>query len=597
MSSLHELRDLPNEGDYFLSFDDLLEAVRDASVKSKFSFKLPHKDSTRARYRCANKTCPWMLNARMNKDNDNEIIIEKVVSQHSCIGDAQPKRGAATCQEWIQKVIARHMNIKANTPIKDIQAMIRIQFAENVGYKVCQVARLGLQGGDLATHRLSFELLPAYIDLLYIKASRAHTNLEICPRTNRFQRIFICPRQSKGSWHHMRRFVGVDGTFLKGRFIQQLLLAVGIDANGNTLILAWAVVESENEDSWRYFFKHLAKAIPEIVEETCVLISDRDKGIAAAEDELGDHIIRAVCCQHLKENFTSKFSRTLKPLFWEIARAPTVQKFDAAIEKLRAANNDAANYLILSDPCLWAVAHFVGTRFGHLTSNIVESVNKGLKLDRELPIVQLLDALWNRVMDTRFKRLELAAGAHNSELWTPWARGKLQAQRLHARTNTVVMRTEWEGLVNQLNNHVYTVNLETKQCSCTYFQENSIPCGHAISAIFARPGRDLVAFMPEVLSIATWKRIYSDNFPMIDISELQPLPLSECHPPLTRVPRGRPKKERFRKEDVRGPRGVAAARQLVELAVDGEEEVWVPYHCSTCGGRGHYSSTCRKPHI
>ena len=67
MSSLHELRDLPNEGDYFLSFDDLLEAVRDASVKSKFSFKLPHK------------TCPWMLNARINKDNDNEIIIEKVV--------------------------------------------------------------------------------------------------------------------------------------------------------------------------------------------------------------------------------------------------------------------------------------------------------------------------------------------------------------------------------------------------------------------------------------------------------------------------------------------------------------------------------------
>ena len=75
--------------------------------------------------------------------------------------------------------------------------------------------------------------------------------------------------------------------------------------------------------------------------------------------------------------------------------------------------------------CLWAIAYFVGTRFGHLTSNIVESVNKGLKLDRELPIVQLLDALWNRVMDTRFKRLELATGAHNSELWTPWARGKL----------------------------------------------------------------------------------------------------------------------------------------------------------------------------
>jgi hypothetical protein len=46
------------------------------------------------------------------------------------------------------------------------------------------------------------------------------------------------PYQSRISFGHMRRFFAADGTFLKGRFIQQLLLAVGIDANGNGLILA-----------------------------------------------------------------------------------------------------------------------------------------------------------------------------------------------------------------------------------------------------------------------------------------------------------------------------------------------------------------------
>lgn len=131
----------------------------------------------------------------------------------------------------------------------------------------------------------------------------------------------------------MRRFVAVDGRFRKGRFIQQLLLAVGIDANGNTLGLAWAFVESENEDSWRYFFGHLATAISEIVEEATVLVSDRNKRIAAAEPKLGDEIIRAVCCRHLKENFTSKFSRTLEPLFWQIARANTKAIFDGLIKK------------------------------------------------------------------------------------------------------------------------------------------------------------------------------------------------------------------------------------------------------------------------
>ena len=106
-------------------------------------------------------------------------------------------------------------------------------------------------------------------------------------------------------------------------------------------------------------------------------------------------------------------------------------------------------------------------------------------------------------MDTRFKRLELAINAHKAERWTPWARGKLQEHRLLARTNTIVMRSESEGLVKQLNGNIYTVDLETMECLCKGFQENSIPCGHAITAIFARPRRDLVPFMPEILSVAT----------------------------------------------------------------------------------------------
>jgi len=79
----------------------------------------------------------------------------------------------------------------------------------------------------------------------------------------------------------------------------------------------------------------------------------------------------------------------------------------------------------------------------------------------------------------------------------------LQEHRLLARTNTIVIRSELEGLVKQLNRNVYTVDLETKEYLCKEFQENSIPCGHAITAIFARPGRDLVLFMPEILSVAT----------------------------------------------------------------------------------------------
>jgi hypothetical protein len=97
ISSLHELRDIPVKGDYFLTFNDLLKVIRDASVKHKFSFKVPHRDTKRARYRCTNKACPWLINTYLNPENKNEIIINKVVLDHSYIGDAQSKRSTASC--------------------------------------------------------------------------------------------------------------------------------------------------------------------------------------------------------------------------------------------------------------------------------------------------------------------------------------------------------------------------------------------------------------------------------------------------------------------------------------------------------------------
>ena len=56
------------------------------------------------------------------------------------------------------------------------------------------------------------------------------------------------------------------------------------------------------------------------------------------------------------------------------------------------------------------------------------------------------------------------------------------------------------------------------------------------------------------------------------------------------MPRGRPKKERFRKGETRAPRGEAAAAAIVEPAGDSDDEEWSPYHCSTCEGREHFSS-------
>ena len=62
----------------------------------------------------------------------------------------------------------------------------------------------------------------------------------------------------------------------------------------------------------------------------------------------------------------------------------------------------------------------------------------------------------------------------------------------------------------------------------------------------------------------------------------------EIQAPLTRSPRGRPRKERYRR-DARGQRGPQRARD----AQAGESQ----QRCSTCQGVGHNARTCRNPHM
>jgi hypothetical protein len=102
------------------------------------------------------------------------------------------------------------------------------------------------------------------------------------------------------------------------------------------------------------------------------------------------------------DNFTIRYSCTLKPLFWRICPANSKVRFDSLIDELREVNELAAQCLLDAEPELWAKSHFIRTRFGHDTLNVVESIDKVLKLDRELPILQLLDSLWNRIMDQLF---------------------------------------------------------------------------------------------------------------------------------------------------------------------------------------------------
>jgi len=130
-----------------------------------------------------------------------------------------------------------------------------------------------------------------------------------------------------------------------------------------------------------------------------------------------------------------------------------------------------------------------------------------------------------------------------------------------------------------------------------------MPCSHAIAFIFHK-NESLDAYLLEALKTETQIAAYCEAMPPISITGLKPAMDDDadsddeglgqaCNPPMTRVPRGRPRKIRQDKGNYRATRGVGAAN-LLDTS-DGHREKRTVL-CGTCREEGHYSTTCRRAH-
>ncbi|KAK3212694.1 hypothetical protein Dsin_017400 [Dipteronia sinensis] len=93
------------------------------------------------------------------------------------------------------------------------------------------------------------------------------------------------------------------------------------------------------------------------------------------------------------------------------------------------------------------------------------------------------------------------------------------------------------------------VNLSEKNCSCTIFQVDKLPCRHALAAIrYAK--KPFPDFCGDCYKTTSWIEAYSGNiFPVGHPSEWnipQDVRSKVVHPPPFRAQAGRPKKKRFK---------------------------------------------------
>ncbi|XP_019235650.1 PREDICTED: uncharacterized protein LOC109215978 [Nicotiana attenuata] len=186
--------------------------------------------------------------------------------------------------------------------------------------------------------------------------------------------------------------VVVDGTFLKSAYRGTLLIASTQDPAGNILPLAYAIVDSENNASWEWFFARFKDAFGE--KEGMCIVSDRHEGIENAAATLYPQVPHCVCICHLWNNVKKNYKKNhllLKDIFFAMAKAYTVEKFDYHMAEVEKIDKRVKDYLMNVGYERWSRAHSTVNRTLTITSNIAESINAALNAARELPVLPLLD--------------------------------------------------------------------------------------------------------------------------------------------------------------------------------------------------------------
>ena len=221
-----------------------------------------------------------------------------------------------------------------------------------------------------------------------------------------FVRCWVLPQAIKEAFRYCRKFVTMDGIWTKSRYRLNLLVIFTADGNGNALPLAWALVNRENIENWRWFLSEVAPHLSGLAEYGVIIISNRQKGLIVIVLECLPGIIHGYCCQHISDNIVETFGRSNDyiKLFWRAVRAKIKASFNAIMMQLVEEKEDCAIYLKDIDAKAWAYYAFPVRRWMYDTSNISESVNSSWMEGRDLPAFNLLLWVWNWTMNMMYER-------------------------------------------------------------------------------------------------------------------------------------------------------------------------------------------------
>nr|XP_009791172.1 PREDICTED: protein FAR1-RELATED SEQUENCE 4-like [Nicotiana sylvestris] len=185
----------------------------------------------------------------------------------------------------------------------EMQKLHRLDIRYHKAWRAIQLASTLIRG----TPEENYELLSSYLYMMRSKNPGTYTNIKI-DDNNRFLYMFYAYGSSISGWNHCRPVIVVDATFLKLKCCGVLMISVSKDANNQIFPLAFGIAESENNNSYEWYFSKLRNAIGS--RENLIFLSDRHQAIAYGIAKVYPESHHGICIYHLEQNLKRRKVRS-----------------------------------------------------------------------------------------------------------------------------------------------------------------------------------------------------------------------------------------------------------------------------------------------
>ncbi|XP_062103119.1 uncharacterized protein LOC133814138 [Humulus lupulus] len=364
------------------------QAIREYAIKNGKDIWFKRKDPHRARAQCKGVNWPWVCFAS-KVDDTPTFVIKTYEAKHKF---SRKNNNRFATSQWLSDKYLEEFKINEKKGVSTFMHKVSkdhvLEISRDKAYRSWMIAIENIEG----SYEEQYAALWDYAE--EIKSTNRGSTIEFLKQMaeNRvpwFKRMYICYYGLRDVFNGgCRPVIGLDGCHIKGVHPGQLLRAVGVDGNNQMFLVAFAVVEIENKDSWSWFVNMLRIDLKIDNSNHWTFITNKQKGLEQALTGMWEEGIPEAEHRHC--------DKSLKDLLWKAAREVTIRRFEAVMEEIRKINNEAYEWLIAVGPKHWSRSHFrTNPKCDILLNNMCEAFNgtKSILATRDGPILSMLERL------------------------------------------------------------------------------------------------------------------------------------------------------------------------------------------------------------